>query len=1093
MIAFVIIIALYHTVETALAHATGCYHTMTQLDTSHLDPTVSVTVRPSVNVVALLGRLPLNRELHLPNDTLVLDSGASHHMVKDASLFDAWHTRSHVAVDGAGGSLMAQGTGSITIRTSKQRTIKLCNIYYVPDLPANLISVMQLRRERVYTHFGKTIELRSQGQLIGVASLIANQLSTLDATPIRSTVSPVAAAAIPLLTLHQRFGHLSLPNLRRAVSSGQLQGQTWTYSRPNARPSPATPAKPQSNKDAFPNVGLSRFQPLELVHSDVLTLPEPATDGERYVVTFIDDFSRKTWVSALRNKSQVFDTFQRWHAMIERSTGLKLRTLRTDNGGEYTSKAFIEYCSLHGITRQLTIPYTPEQNGRAERTNRTIALRYVVDTKNLSPHSAIDHKIPDTIWYGKPPSTANLRAFGCRAWHTTPRHKRAKLDPKAKPFIFVGIENKTKAWTLYDPETTLFFQSRDVRFDENVFPARDAPTGQPKPRATSTAGDWTFVDAAHGSRTVPRLSLPPVVHENRFAALETDASDDATIEMSDDGFDTPSDMSMAQFSLSPPASDVTDDSADPIDFLSCPSRAAAFAATTADSPVVELEGPTEDPQNWSQAVKSGKEEIWRQAAADEFHSLTTEYKCFTPVDSSSLPPGAKVLGSRFIFRTKRDQLGKITSHKGRLVAQGFSQRPGIDYDETFAPVAKFTSIRALIALAAAKKLHVHQADVDKAYLHGELKEDLYMRVPQGVDMPGKVLKLHRSIYGLKQAGRVWNEHIDLTLKSLHYRATAKDHCVYVRRDGDHYHYIALYVDDLLMVSPSEDEIERILNGLEQKYGIKRLGPAQYILGIQIKRQADKSIILSQEAYITSILRRFGMSDSSPASTPMAPNRQLEHSLAETSKTARTRYMQAIGCLLYAATGTRPDISYAVGYLARFSASPTPEHWTAIKTVFRYLRGTARLGLHYSSEQGKFSGFTGYSDADWGTCTTSSRSTMGYSFHLAGSVISWSSKVQNRVADSTTDAEYLALSHASKEAGHLQELLMELGIDTRAPVQLYGDNQGAIALAKNPTLHHRSRHIRIREHFVRDQVRLGTIQALGPLVFKVHRDNLGLRG
>ncbi|SGZ28492.1 BQ5605_C027g10353 [Microbotryum silenes-dioicae] len=248
-----------------------------------------------------------------------------------------------------------------------------------------------------------------------------------------------------------------------------------------------------------------------------------------------------------------------------------------------------------------------------------------------------------------------------------------------------------------------------------------------------------------------------------------------------------------------------------------------------------------------------------------------------------------------------------------------------------------------------------------------------------------------------------------------------------------------------------------------------------------------------------------MSDSSTASTPMVPNRQLEPSLAEPSKLARTRYMQAIGCLLYAATGTHPDISYAVSYLARFSARPTPKHWTAIKTVFRYLRGTTTLGLHYTSEQGKFSGFTGYSDADWGACTTSSRSTMGYSFHLAGSVISWSSKVQNRVADSTTDAEYLALSHASKEAGHLQELLLELGIDTQAPIQLYGDNQGALALAKSPTLHHRSRHIHIREHFVRDQVRLGTIRvdyvdtktmvaeiftkALGPLVFKVHREML----
>ncbi|SCZ99859.1 BZ3500_MvSof-1268-A1-R1_C104g00574 [Microbotryum saponariae] len=476
---------------------------------------------------------------------------------------------------------------------------------------------------------------------------------------------------------------------------------------------------------------------------------------------------------------------------------------------------------------------------------------------------------------------------------------------------------------------------------------------KPKPRTTSTAGDWTFVDAAHGSRTAPRLSLPPVVHENRFAALETDASDDATIEMSDDGFDTPSDMSMAHSRY---------------------------------SPVVELEGPTEDPQNWSQAVKS--------------------VQMLHPCDSSSLPPGAKVLGSRFIFRTKRDQLGKITSHKGRLVAQGFSQRPGIDYDETFAP-----------------KLHVHQADVDKAYLHGELKEDLYMRVPQGVDMPGKVLKLHRSIYGLKQAGRVWNEHIHLTLEKPQLpRPQPRTTACTLRRDGDHYHYIALYVDDLLMVSPSEDEIERIL-------------------------------------------RRFGMSDSSPASTPMART--------DSSNIRSWKHPKLLG--------------HATCRLLDASCTPPP-------TVFWYLRGTACLGLHYSSEQGKFSGFTGYSDADWGTCTTSSRSTMGYSFHLAGSVISWSSKVQNRVADSTTDAEYLALSHASKEA---------------APVQLYGDNQGAIALAKNPTLHHRSRHIRIREHFVRDQVRLGTIQvdyvdtktmvadiftkALGPLVFKVHRDNLGLRG
>ncbi|SGZ33236.1 BQ5605_C041g11947 [Microbotryum silenes-dioicae] len=442
MFVLVTIIVLYHTFATALAHATGRYRTMTQLDTSHLDPTVSVTVRPSMNIVALLGHLNSNRALHLPNDTLVLDSGASHHMVKDASL--------------------------------------------------------------------------------------------------------------------RRLAH-------------------------------------------------------------------------------------------------PFTRCRRWRWRI-----------------------------THGARHRL------------------------------------DHH-------------TNIET--CDASVFTPTSARpSKLEPKAKPFIFVGFNNKSKAWTLYDPTTTSFFLSRDIKFDEQVFPARDAPIGPPQPRMPPTTGEWTFVDAAHASRAPPRLSTPPVVHQNRFAVLETDESDDAMIDMSNNGFDTPSDMSRTQFSPSPPASDVTDDSADPIDFLSCPTRATAFAASAASPSVIELEGPTEDPQNWSQAVKSGKEDIWRQAAADDFHSLATEYNCFTPVDSS-LPHGAKVLGSRFIFRTKRDQLGKITSHKGRLVAQGFSRRPGIDYDETFAPVAKFTSIRALIARAAAKQLHVHQADVDKAYLHGKLKEDLHMRVPQGVVMP----------------------------------------------------------------------------------------------------------------------------------------------------------------------------------------------------------------------------------------------------------------------------------------------------------------------------------------------------------------------
>ncbi|SGY53875.1 BQ5605_C006g03812 [Microbotryum silenes-dioicae] len=333
-----------------------------------------------------------------------------------------------------------------------------------------------------------------------------NQLSILDATPIRRRLSPVAAAAIPLLTLHQRFGHLSLPNLQRAISSGQLQGQTWTYSAAECNTFACNTCKTaKATRTPFQTLTSRASQPLKLVHSDVLTLPEPTSDGERYVVTFIDDYSRKMWVKALKNKSQVFETLKSWHTMIERSTGLPLRTLQTDNGAERLNHTIVE--GTIALLQQSGLPMKLWQE----------ALLYVVDTKNLSPHSALDHKIPDA-------------------------HKRSKLEPKAKPFIFVGFNNKSKAWTLYDPTMTLFFLSRDIQFDEQVFPARDAPIGPPQPCMPPTTGEWTFVNAAHALRAPPRLSTPPVVHQNRFAVLETEDSDDATIDMSNNSFDTPSDM-----------------------------------------------------------------------------------------------------------------------------------------------------------------------------------------------------------------------------------------------------------------------------------------------------------------------------------------------------------------------------------------------------------------------------------------------------------------------------------------------------------------------------------------------------------------------
>ncbi|GAA5936889.1 hypothetical protein JCM1841_005337 [Sporobolomyces salmonicolor] len=318
-------------------------------------------------------------------------------------------------------------------------------------------------------------------------------------------------------------------------------------------------------------------------------------------------------------------------------------------------------------------------------------------------------------------------------------------------------------------------------------------------------------------------------------------------------------------------------------------------------------------------------------------------------------------------------------------------------------------------------MHIQQADIDKAYLHYDLDEELYMRVPDGVDGPdwdGKVLKLDRALYGLKQAGRAWKAKIHATLERLGYCRTISDICVYVRCEGGNCHYIALYVDDLLFLSHSQPEIDRVKGGLREQYGIKDLGDASCILGIDLVRRPDGSVFLSQRAYLKTVLARLGQAECHTAPTPMIPNQQLIPALPDFADdpSLRRRYLQAVGSLMYAMLGTRPDLAHSVGILGRFSSRPSPAHWAAVVRVCQYIKGTLDIGLPYSPSDSTIGGFNAYSDSDWGACPTTSRSTMGFAFVLAGGGISWSSHLQPRVTASSMEAEYLGLSHAG--GGHL---------------------------------------------------------------------------
>ncbi|GAA5827655.1 hypothetical protein JCM3770_001053, partial [Rhodotorula araucariae] len=447
------------------------------------------------------------------------------------------------------------------------------------------------------------------------------------------------------------------------------------------------------------------------------------------------------------------------------------------------------------------------------------ALQAFVFVKNRSPRAMLLGKVPLATWRGRPVRVDMLRVWGCRAWHTV-THGRSKLDDKAVPLVFIGYDGDTAAYRLLNPASRKIVRSRDARFVEHEFPLRETPapsSGVPQ-QAVTPAFNLVIspgVVAAAASERQPHTLTSPAA-ARAVPPAPARAHSEFLVQTP-----PPARPSFDRAAAPPPP---TPDSPDPIHFLDDPFDATlahveAMLAGSADSLAAaddDFALPSSDPRNHREASRDADSDKWRSGEQDEFASLRDEYHVFHAVDRVTVPADAKVLGCRFVYRRKKDEHGRVTGHKVRLVAQGYSQRPGVDFRETFAPVAKFTSIRVLLALAARGKMHIHQADVDKAYLHGELDEDLYMRIPEGIDDPtlaGKVLKLDRALYGLKQAGRVWNHRIHATLARLGYTRTRSDACIYVRRAGGVAHYIALYVDDLLFVSPSLDEVARIKTGL----------------------------------------------------------------------------------------------------------------------------------------------------------------------------------------------------------------------------------------------------------------------------------------
>ncbi|KAJ9567272.1 LOW QUALITY PROTEIN: hypothetical protein OSB04_003238 [Centaurea solstitialis] len=405
--------------------------------------------------------------------------------------------------------------------------------------------------------------------------------------------------------------------------------------------------------------------------------------------------------------------------------------------------------------------------------------------------------------------------------------------------------------------------------------------------------------------------------------------------------------------------------------------------------------------------------------------------------------------------------GNVHTFKARLVAKGFTQTHGIDYDETFSPVAMLKSTRILMAILAYYNYEIWQMDVKTAFLNGKLTEDVYMLQPDEFmdpKNPNKVCKLLKSIYGLKQASRSWNLHFDDEFEP----------CVYTKLSGSIVTFLVLYVDDILLIGNDVPTLQGVKAWLGKCFQMKDLGEAAYILGIKIYRNRSRRLIgLSQSTYIDKILKRFRMDESKKGFIPMQhgivlSNVQCPRSSQDQDKMKSIPYASAIGSIMYAMLCTRPDVAYL---------NPGEAHWVAVKNILKYLRRTKEMFLVFGGSEDEIS-VTGYTNASFQTDRDDFRSQSGYVFTLNGGAISWKNSKQDTIADSTTEAEYIAESDATKEVVWLKNFISDLRVVTR---NIYSDNFGDVAQAKEPRKHHKSRHVLMKYHLIREIIGRGDVR------------------
>ena len=1030
----------------------------------------------------------IKRESSSPQ--ILVDSGATVHILNDKRYFESFNqnfnSKNHVIELANGtkieGNAQAQGNAKITIYDSNNQahSVQLLNTLYIPNFKHNIFSVSAATKHGANISFNKYSGQMVKNDCVFKFEKVNNLYFLNSINHCKKEIDSIKACR-SLEEWHKIMGHCNTKDILKLEKCTQNMKIT---NKNSFDCETCIKGKMTITRNRKPDDRAKST--LEFVHLDLEGPIEPASkEGYRWILGCTDDYSGIIRPYFMRNKSDTLEAFKMFIADTRPYGNIK--RVRLDNGGEFISNAFKNYLRENKIKPEFSAPHSPHQNGTAERTWRTLL--------DMSRCLIIDSKLPKTFWpyavmysahirnicfnnrtqctpyetlTGKLPDMNLIHQFGATCF--TYVQKAKKLEEKAQKGMFLGYDKYSPSYLVYLPEQNII-KTRNVKFFKDVSHSdtndiqnlrffNDVSHDDTNDN-TSVEEDFDFI-AMKGQGAPQNTESDLGFQNNSFSNennhIEPTTQSEGESESNDIGNNNHL-RKGERTKIRPKYLDdyinvVNNDNSDKINVLHY-----VYGVN------LEL------PNTYEQAIKSKNASEWEGAMATEMGALK-ENNTF---ELTNLPPGRKAIGGKWVYTVKTG-VDDNQIFKARYVAKGFSQMPELEYSETFSPTAKMTSVRLLIQLAIENDMKIDQMDVKSAYLNAPIDKEIFVEQAKGFekfDQNGEklVYKLNKSLYGLKQSGRNWNQTLNNYLMSLGFHQSQNDPCLYIKTSDKGMVILLTFVDDMLLVSSNQIEKNKIKANLKERFRMKDLGNISKFLGIDFS-VTDNFISMSQCKYIEKLLTVFGMENCKPKNTPseMDVNKQNNEPLDESQHKI---YRQIVGGLIYIMCSTRPDLAFIVTILSQHMSNPSEGDLVMAKHVLRYLKGTKDWILVFRKSGAQIS-INGCCDSDWAN-SEDRKSISGYCFNIFvnGPLISWKTRKQPTVALSTCEAEYISLVSAIQEGKYLKSLIYEItGLNLNC--QMNCDNQGTIALAKNPIKQQRTKHVDIKYHFIRDEIHKGSV-------------------